>query len=354
MEQGNPYSPLKVFHHRYHLAMLGAGRHVTPVHVQIILTNRCNQGCLFCSYRQPGYSSNESFDTRDEIPSWKLAEIIEDCKSMGVKAIEVTGGGEPTCHPHFLDICRQITELGMDLGLVTNGSKWSAEHATVLARAKWVRFSLDAGSPETYATLRHSRPEVYGEVYIHIRELLSARKGTDPLVGIGFVVNADNWQEVVDATIAAKEVGVDNIRLSAVFQNDGASYFDGFGVEAAKLCREAEAMATPTFRVFNLFGDRVHDLVEGKPDYSFCGFHRLCTYIGADENVYRCCVVSYNAIGLIGSLKTRRFSELWDDPETKRNLAEFDAHRCPRCMFHGKNRTIAYALDKNPRHVNFL
>jgi len=349
------YSNLKVFHHQPRIQALRDGAHPAPVHVQIIPTNVCNQRCRFCSYRCPGYASNETFDARQSIPFPKLAEIVSDCEEMGVRAIELTGGGEPTCHPDFLRLCESILAAEIDLGLVTNGSKWSDKHASALSRAKWIRFSVDAGRAGTYAMIRRVRSSGYDKVREAVRQQHAARIAEiDQLIGVGFVVTKDNWSEVVQATERARDDGADNFRISAVFQNDGARYFDSFGMEAAKLCHEARQLATDRFHVFDLFSDRVHDLVNGRPEYRFCGCQHFVTYIGADQNVYRCCVIAYNRDGLLGSVRDMPFRELWNSTELRNALTLFDARACPRCMFNGKNEVIRYALEAHPRHVNFI
>jgi MoaA/NifB/PqqE/SkfB family radical SAM enzyme len=337
------YSPNKIFHHQDKIEAIKAGFTPTPVHVQLVPTNRCNQSCDFCAYRQEGYSSNEQFDTRDQIDWLKLNEIVASCKNMGVKAIEITGGGEPTCHPYFLHLCESIINNGIDLGLVTNGSKWGEQHTYVLNKAKWVRFSLDAGTPATYAKIRHVQPDKLAEVRQHIREL------TGPVVGVGFVVTKDNWKEIIDAVLNARQDGADNIRLSAVFTNEGRSYFHGIGDEIDDICKSVTKYSTDTFRVFNLFSDRYLDLSLGKPTYQDCHLQKFCTYIGADLNVYRCCILAYNELGKLGSIKDQTFEQMWE----KVNF-DFDARTCPRCMHNKKNATIDYALQTSPPHVNFL
>ena len=349
------YNPLKVFHHRAHIDALRRGDRPGPIHVQIIPTNVCNQRCKFCSYRCPGYSSNEMFNPRDSIPFPKLAEIVADCEEMGVLAIEITGGGEPCCHPQFHRLCETILNAEIDLGIVTNGSLWTETHATVTDRAKWIRFSVDAGCAGTYATLRQVKRDAYDCVREAIRVQHAARvPDVKQVIGVGFVVTADNWSEVVQATERACKDGADNIRISAVFQNGGAAYFDSFGMEAAKLCREAKTLEIDGFHVYDLFSDRVHDLISGRPTDPFCPLQHLTTYIGADQRVYSCCVLAYNHLGFLGSIMGRPFKEFWCDPETLQVTCSFDARKCPRCMFNAKNEMMRYALDSNPMHVNFL
>jgi len=286
-------------------------------------------------------------------------EIVDNCETMGVRAIQLTGGGEPTCHPSFLSLCDTILNCGIDLALVTNGSRLTESHLDCLQKAKWVRFSIDAGCAATYAHLRRVEPRVYERVRESIRILTECKNR--PTVGVGFVVNKDNWKEIIPATRAAWEDGADNIRFSAVFQDQGSRYFNVFRKEAVALCKKAEEMSTEDFKVINLFNDRLDDLDQGRPDYNDCWMSHLCTYIGADMGVYRCCVYAYNHRGLLGSVQDRSFSDLWTSPETQNSLKLFDPHSCDRCMFNLKNRAIQAAIDLQakatndpPEHVNFI
>lgn len=319
-----------------------------------------------------GYSSNQLFGVRDSetgavnnnpnrmIPFEKCIEILDDCKNMGVRAIQATGGGEPTVHPQHREIFQAVLDRGLDLALVTNGVIFRDGLIDILLRAKWVRISVDAGNAATYAAIREVKPSFYDRVHQNIAALTKAKRESDDpaakelVVGYGFVVTRENWREVVDATRIAREIGVDNLRISAVFQPDDERYFEDFHAEAAALCRQAESLSTPTFRVFNNFGERVQDLREHSPDYSFCGYQQLNTYIGADLNCYRCCVQAYNAHGLIGSIAEKRFRELWESEEKRKDFERFDARSCDRCQFNSKNRTIIYALSENPQHANFI
>jgi MoaA/NifB/PqqE/SkfB family radical SAM enzyme len=350
------YSPLKVFHHRDRIDTLKRGEQPSPAQVQLIITNRCNQRCRFCAYRMPGYPSNQLFKATDEIPYAKILEILDDAQGMGVGAIQLTGGGEPSIHPEFTQVCQAVIDRGMDLALATNGSVVPDEAIDVLARATWVRVSLDAGRADTYQSLRRVKSEVYVDAWRTIDRLIEAkhRLGGQVVIGIGFVVTRENFREVVTATEMARQHGVDNIRLSAVFQPDGADYFSEIHPEAVELCRAAKSLETDTFRVFNNFDHRFEDLELAHPNYQFCGIQHFDTYIGADLNVYRCCTTAYNRRGLIGSIRERRFRELWESDEKRASFADFDARGCEFCMFNQKNRTIAYAISKNPPHVNFV
>lgn len=359
------YSSLKVFHHQDKLQQLKEGKQIVPLHVQIFPSDLCNQACLGCSYRTPGYFASKLFSVRENehenfnpnrmIPYEKLIEILDDCKEMGIKAIETSGGGESTIHPKAKDFFRYGLDLGLDMALVTNGMllyKFFEE----LLRFKWVRVSIDAGTPTTYANYRGVSPEVYYRVWDQVEEFVRLKKDikSDVVIGIGFVLNKDNWPEVISCTERARIAGVDNVRISGLFQSENEKYFEEFYDGAASLCRRAKDLETKKFRVFNMFGERVEDLKQHAPDYRFCGKQQFNTLIGGDQNVYRCCVVAYNEMGLIGSVKNRRFKDLWFSQEKQADFDKFDARGCPRCMFNFTNRTINYALDEKPVHVNYI
>jgi MoaA/NifB/PqqE/SkfB family radical SAM enzyme len=297
------------------------------------------------------------------IPTAKVLEILQGCKDLGVKAIQFTGGGEPTVHPDHKAIFETALKMGFEISLVTNGMRWVDGMDVVMAKASWVRFSLDAGTSETYSYIRKIAPANFEMCLKHVNKLAVTKRilQSDVTIGVGFVVTADNWGEVILAAAHAKAAGADNFRISAVFQPEGEGYFNDFFQNAAKLCRDAESLSTPTFTVTNMFGERVDDLHTAHPDYTFCGIQHFTAYIGGDLNVYRCCNLAYNPRGLVGSIKDKRLVDLWQSSDKAKNFNSFDAHGCPRCQFNNKNRAINDALVTSPslsevvpQHINFV
>jgi len=359
------YAPNKALWHSDSIDMLRRGEQPVPKHVQLIISDLCNQDCAGCPYRMEGYSSNQHFGALDKngtftnnptrfIPYEKVLEILDDCAEMGVRAIQLTGGGEPTVHPRFKDIVRAVLDRGLELALVTNGVRLPEDVIEDLMRATWVRVSIDAGNMETYRSYRRCPEWHWRQMLSNLSALVARKKDTGSAltIGVGFVVARENHTEIIDLVLRARQMGVDNVRISAAFTTEGAAYHEGIFEEAKRQASRAVQLATPDFRVYDMLGDRVDDLEEGAPDYGFCGIQHFTTYIGGDQKAYRCCVTSYNDQGFLGDLKDQRLSTLWSSPEKRQRMQTFDARTCERCMFNQRNRAILSALTK-PEHENF-
>lgn len=356
--QKTPYSPFKIVHHLPVISALREGEQPSPILVQIILSDLCNQDCSFCSYRLSGYPTNQLFSIEGDrnpnrkIPYGKVIEILDDCKDMGVKAIEYTGGGEPTVHPQHSEIFEYTNRLGLDLGLVTNGYLLSDRDLSILTHAKWIRISLDAGCDTTYSKIRRVSNGVYKRVLQNINQFLDRR--TNTTVGISFVVLKDNYTEILPAIVTAKNLGVDYIRIGAVFSNDDVAYYKGILDYINSQLYKAKDFENSNFKVYNQFNIRYDDLAQGNPDYSYCGHQYINTYIGGDLNVYRCCATAYNNLGLVGTLQDKSFKDFWKSEEKRLKYATFDAQNCIRCPFNEKNKFLNYVLDKDIEHVNYV
>lgn len=361
------YSALKVLHHPARLGAYKEGQPFAPAHVQIILSDWCNQSCSFCAYRMEGYTSNALFgvetdkgrnnNPRRQIETNKVIEILDACEAMGVRAIQYTGGGEPCAHKDHHQLFGAVLDRGMELALVSNGTLLTKETIDLLGScAAWVRISLDAGNEDTYNAVRHVPKAQFGKALATIGHLASAkRKSGSPMVlGVGFVVTPDNWTDVIEATMKAKALGADNIRISAMFSQEDEQPYLLFYKQARDLIDQAKECATADFQVIDRFGDRLDDLRLKSPDYERCGYQHFTTYIGGDLNVYRCCNTAYNLHGLLGSIAERRFDEFWRSEETQRALYEFHAPSCSRCQFNAINRVISYGAEQDPLHADFV
>ena len=97
---------------------------VGPAYILFDLAGRCNLDCVYCRRfspwnkdywkgKHPEMSGFLSFDV--------VKNVLRDAKEMGVETILLVGGGEPTLHPRFIDIIKEIQKAGMKFNFSTNG-----------------------------------------------------------------------------------------------------------------------------------------------------------------------------------------------------------------------------------------
>ncbi|MAG02067.1 hypothetical protein CMI42_01915, partial [Candidatus Pacearchaeota archaeon] len=101
MVEKSPFSENKILRHPNQIrAWLEEGYSI-PIGIDIDLTNRCQHNC-------PGCLSAFNRQDQEEIPFEKAKELIEEFGSLGIKAINFGGGGEPTYHPRAAELIRAV------------------------------------------------------------------------------------------------------------------------------------------------------------------------------------------------------------------------------------------------------
>jgi MoaA/NifB/PqqE/SkfB family radical SAM enzyme len=352
----NPLATDKAAHFPWRLLYLRAGRQMPPAQVLLSISDLCNHNCAWCSERDSELPSSEMFpmvkgqvnpDRRMELG--KIIDILDNLSFYKVEAVEFTGGGEPTIHPHFADAIHVANKMALAVGLVTNGCRLNALQNAPLDKAVWVRVSIDAGTPETYASLRGVSQDNFEKVFESVAYLASLE---GPTVGVSFIVQKENWhsQPAICARLA-RDAGADYIRFAPLISAAGEAYYGDWGPDAAYCVGLAEKFASPTFQVYNQFSRRktMYRPVEKK-----CGYQHFAPYIGADLNVYRCCNTAYTSQGLLGSLRDQSFGQLWYDPKTLEKMLSLDATTCPYCIFTEKNAVINSLTVKPTGHQLFV
>ena len=354
-ENYGPYSNLKFIHHTDRIKSIN-GSIPAPVNVQLVISNACNLNCSFCYYRngifppaQAGFRS-----VRDAIiPRDKIFELIQDCGDMGVKSITITGGGEPTVHPDCERIFSWIIGSGLELGLNTNGVNLTADTFKLIEypQFQWVKLSLDAGTPETYSSIKSSSPDKFWKAYRNIRNFVEYKEyyKSNITIGVGFIIVPENYHEVLPLAEELKQIGVDSFRIRSVA---GTALRDFYGDKVSvisDICKEAQKLSDGKFKVENLFVDDIKAIQHPR----VCLYQYLHTFIGADMNVNACCLYSFGK-GVKGSIANQSFKDFWYSDEHKNYLKNFNPMSCSTCDYLAKNELLEYIASPNPVNVNFI
>lgn len=86
-----------------------------PELVEMKITDFCPRECSFC---YQGSSEEGSHAQLDDV-----FQLLSSLKSLNVFEV-VLGGGEPTLHPHFLDILEQASDTDLEVSFTTRDLDW--------------------------------------------------------------------------------------------------------------------------------------------------------------------------------------------------------------------------------------
>lgn len=343
------YSDIKVAYHSEHLKTLRTGKIPVPVSLQIVLSDLCNHDCNFCFYRRSNnhtetFKENGSRNPNRKLESDKVIKLLSDASDMGVKSIVFTGGGEPTLHQDHEVIFQKVLDDGMEVGLITNGSRGSDLLLEQLMSFTWIRISLDAATAKTYSAVHAINEGAYNRTLNNIRRIISRRQETNSslTVGISYVLTEDNLHEIESTIALAESLCVDYIRFVPETGTLGRCHSKI--IECKKRIENCES----SIRVYAIL-DRESD---NHVDFSQCLRMGYVLYIGGDFKIYACCQVSYTYHGCIGDLSEQSFKTWWTNNKDAL-LKTFDPKKCGRCVYANINRSLEY-LTGNAEHVNFI
>lgn len=356
---GAIYSNFKIFHHPQTLAALAEGRRSAPVHIRLKPTNTCNHHCGYCTY---GLGQDESRNTHREpvrkndfIARSKMRELTDDLVDLGVKAVTFSGGGEPLTYQWIGEAVERLRAGGVDLSLITNGQLLQGPTAQLFAQAKWVRISFDSPDPEEYARLRRIAVAGFHQVCDNIASFAKIKSGSCVL-GINFVVGLHNCRRVYEALGLLKELGVDNVKLSALIAN-APGYHAGIKDDVlGQISRAAGQLADDNFSIVNAYKAEFDDRNFTPPPFDRCLICRLTTAIAADSKLYLCHTRAYDARATIGDISERSFREVWFSAETRAASESVNPTTDCRnyCVYEDRNAALENYLNVEANHVNFL
>jgi len=126
---------IKFWRHAEQMINYRAGSGSTIISTHISPEGACNLSCPYCSvtYR----------DTHERIELDVIKQYVLDLKTRGLKAVILTGGGEPTAYKHINELVRFVHGEGLSVAMITNGTLTHKLADDVLKLFTWVRVSVN-------------------------------------------------------------------------------------------------------------------------------------------------------------------------------------------------------------------
>lgn len=376
------YSNSKAVYHVDRIKSIQEGKMIIPTLLQVDLEAFCNDNCLFCSYRkEQGYNTKmldlilpENLKTKTDInanrpigiPSDKsglpleFAEKIPDMMTeSGIPAIEVTGGGEPTLWRGFDKLIENLKAKKIEIGLVTNGSTLPDSRIELLSSClTWIRISMDSSNTITHRNIHRTPSSDFDRRVSNIRKLVESRERqgrvNDMVIGISFVTTPLNLSDIENAAEFWSKQGVDHIRFTYMFDKQGTAGLTYDQIEDLKKRLQILKEQYDGGRFKILFEkDRIDQYSKPNNDFDRCYYQQFVWAVGADANVYPCCIMKYNEDYSLGNLKEKTLRQLVDDTNTHSKILGLDVAKCYPCWLRERNKQIGFAVER-PKHANFV
>tara|TARA_Y100000310_G_scaffold39188_1_gene36771 strand:- start:3440 stop:4663 length:1224 start_codon:yes stop_codon:yes gene_type:complete len=304
-----------------------------PILVEVDPSNACNHACSFClsSYIHfDKYKGTETF-SRAVMPRDMLMNLCKDFVDMGVRAVNWTGGGEPTLNKHLKEAIEYCGSHGIKMGMFTNGTLFDKRDMfeELVDNMTWVRISIDAGTPETYNGIRIPKGgSDWNKMVENLTKLIEVNKskGNKIDIGVGYVISPDTYHEIVDFAKFFKDFDLMycQYKPEIIIREDGGQQRDieFWRDKVQPLLDEAKEILGDKYQVN---GYKLEDLAMDRKQfgrsYKKCLGSQVSPCVGADGHIYVCTnhrgwkQYSYGCL-----YDDKSFKEIWNDIETRQKV----------------------------------
>jgi len=276
-------------------------RGLSPVHLSLSLTNECQLRCLYCSQSDRDRDLKLDYDY--------LIDVLQVLRGKGLDAVTFTGGGEPLLYPRFPDVVEVCANLGLKMGLTTNGIALCDVRplSETLARLDWVRISFDR----------------------YRKELPRVPLGLKHAFSYVFTKGCENDPNLAELIARAEKGTITHLRIVN----------DIFMTGDIKLPLPSDSKSPIVVQ------DRKHP-VRGATQ---CWMGYVHPKLDADGKFYPCCGIQY-ALENRGQWKSQGKFSLGELPKYLERLWDgipFPGNVCDRCYYGGHNELLDKIQDLN-------
>lgn len=331
----------KIFYHPERVAELKAGKRPFPVTIEIDLTNRCNHRCSFCFYAEHISTDKSTIETEVAL------QLLSDLKECGAKGVSFTGGGEPMIHKDFATILEHAANIGLDCGLITNGSAITPKNVDILAKSlAWIRVSAAGGDADSYQAVQGV--DHFDKVVNNIRLLQQAKIRSDSPINIGvrMLVTPRNVDSVVNFAKVLGPVGINYLQVAPdQFTNDDGAFWNSEKTQG--IFKDAESILGKQSTKLLSSGYVWYQGQLDKPQSCYAHFFQIA--ILAEGHVAFC----KNARGAdkfyLGNINEKSIQQIWDDAK---NLDLESWVKPSNCGLYCKHIQMNLALENvmHPEH----
>ena len=310
--------PMKLFTNGDIMKSILKRGYIPPAHVQLNPTNNCNQNCPFCSCSERDKKLELSYD--------EVNYAMTKFKEKGCVGVTVTGGGEPLMHKDIHRIIDRLSELEIEIGLVSNG--WLLPKIkNDFHKLRWVRISQDDYKDVHRLIDTVLDPLINGQTDFAFSYVVSAKPDYDK---IEKVVRFANKKNMTHVRLVTDLLDLDNVPEMSTIKSE----LDSRGVDDSKVIYQGRKSFEHGAK--DCWVSLLRPVVDAKGDiFPCCGTQ----YLDKDPSL------NYHDEAKMGNIKD--IDKIWSDQQ------KFNGSVCFRCYYGGYNKALD-VLIKGIEHKEFI
>lgn len=265
--------------------------------LSIFPTNRCNCLCYYCAYQTNYAMANATSlcHKTDSLTRELMTKAMEEVAPL-VNSLEISGGGEPLCHPDFPWLAGELVRRGLGAKLITNGFLFNGAAAQAARELNMVEFSVNYYDAKSCAELRSVPEGMFDVVTNQMRNLVRSKPHC--IVRAKIVLTRRNYQTLPQIKSYLACLGITEMSVTPSY---GRNLDDVVPPEAFSPERRAKA----------------------RLKCSWCERRIDHPVVGADGKVYACCYFAYAPSMCLGDLRQQSLTDILSQPR-------FDTDLCAR------------------------
>ena len=341
--------------HKLHLHPGPVGRWLEngvewPLFVEISPSGKCQHRCTFCSFSYTGYGG--AF-----LAPHVTIQAINDMAKGGTKAVMFAGEGEPLLNARLDEMVYAVKEARMDASVTTNGTLLTRKFADRLVPfLSWLRFSINAGYADIYATLHGVSPKEFPLALKAVELAVDAAKGTKCIVGVQSVLLPENQASLLSLALKLRELGAHYYTVKPFVPHPLASKHAALNYQhVAAFSEQLKDLQTAQFQI--IWRDNNFLRNDQERPYEQCYGHAFRTYLAASGDIYLCSNFLGDQEWSFGNINELPFADIWQGQrrrEVVKRLNSQGLNSCRKnCPMAAMNRYL-WRLKNPERHDNFI
>jgi cyclic pyranopterin phosphate synthase len=326
-----------------------------PIYIEISPSGACNHRCRFCALDYLGYKTT-LLETKPAL------RFIKEIARLGVKAVMFAGEGEPFLNKDCALMIAAAGKSGLDAAVTTNGTLLDLPLLEQILRyLSWLRFSINAGTPATYARMHRAKASDFNKVLTAVREacFLRAQKKYSCAIGGQILLFEENLNEVERLANALSSSGADYLIVKPYSKHPLSLNLMHSPLEE-KVFRKLEAIALRcSSKRFQLIVRRhtMEQMTDSK-NYSQCLGLPFWSYLSSRGDICGCSAFLGDKRFFYGNIYSQTFKAIWNGARRRRHLAlmrkGWDIHKCRSVCRLDKINQYLWDLKHPPEHLNFI